>query len=127
MQTIREQFEAYLKDKVEATNKRLLVEASNKKKNNAWEHATQFWQLICKDPELRRGFPVPAATETSDNLASMIWRTGRFTIQVEIYPDGSLEWFGQDSRSTSYVGCEDPVALDDPELWAWLRKVATAI
>lgn len=52
------------------------------------------------------GLPVPL-TQTTDEAIQLAWENGRHYFDVEIYPDGSLEWFYRDRESGEVEGTED--------------------
>ena len=79
-----------------------------------------FWQELRSS--FRGAFPVPQASPTPDLGLLMLWDRDRHHLEVEIYEDGTYDWFYRDRETESYLG-DEGLALDfrPPELLDHLR------
>jgi hypothetical protein len=79
-----------------------------------------FWRQLRS--LVNGAFPLPQAGPTPDQGLLMLWDRDRHHLEVEIYEDGTYDWFYRDRQTESYLG-DEGLALDvrPPELVGQLR------
>ena len=73
------------------------------------ESVKRFWRHL---RSLRSwNLPVPQAGPTEAPGFLLVWDRGRHHLEIEIYDDGTFDWFYRDRRDESYFG-DDGLAPD---------------
>lgn len=70
--------------------------------------ARKIWELLQRLPDVR--IPVPAASAGPDGQVFYSWNSGRHHFEIEILPNGDVEFFYRD-RETGRTGVEPPVQV----------------
>jgi hypothetical protein len=47
---------------------------------------------------------------TVDGNVQLAWTVGTHHVEIDVLPDGSIEWFHMDRDTKAYEGSEDPAA-----------------
>ena len=66
------------------------------------EYAVRFWHSL----RSRFSVPLPQAGPTEAPGLLLVWDRGRHHLQIEIFEDGSYDWFYRDRRNETYLGEE---------------------
>ncbi|WP_434042708.1 MULTISPECIES: hypothetical protein [Sorangium] len=82
--------------------------------------ALQLWHRICAEACP----PEPIVEVTSDGGLRFAWSTGRVYLDVEVYRDGTTEWFFKDRRSGQADGTDDERHTDlPPRFYDFVRGI----
>jgi hypothetical protein len=87
------------------------------------EELRHFWSLAFS--RLGPALPEPLTQPTSEGAWQLAWGAGRHYVEVDVYPDGSLEWFYRDREAGAVEGTADgPIQRPPPELFEKIRLAA---
>lgn len=90
------------------------------KHGGAWGQARSFWnELLSTAP----GIPAPAASDTDEGSAQLVWSHSDILLEVELDGSGMIEWYARDRQTGEDAGSDEPVGSDDPALMLWLHEL----
>ncbi len=77
------------------------------------KHVRRFWHSLRS--QLSPDLPVPQAGPTEAPGLLLVWDRDRHHLEVEIFQDGTYDWFYRDRRSEAYLGDEGLAAEARPQ------------
>jgi hypothetical protein len=88
------------------------------------EAVSTFW-LSARQATGSLLLPPPTALPSEDGSTHLVWGGDRHHLSVDLYPDGSFEWFYRDRLTDAFDGTDEERAAGMPEAFARrLRLVA---
>jgi tetratricopeptide (TPR) repeat protein len=90
------------------------------KSSQPWAHARTFWEQA---KARVAGLVAPAALDTAEHAAQLVWSRPDLLVEVEFDERGQLHWFARDRQSETTDGTETPSPTAEEALWAWLQRM----
>jgi len=56
--------------------------------------------------------PTPLTQLTNMNAVQLAWDSGRYYLDIDVFPDGTLQWFFRDRSSNELDGTDDDEFLE---------------
>ena len=91
---------------------------------NYADAARALWgKLVRSVPQIR----IPQAGPTPDGSFQLVWDRGEHHVEVDVYPEGHLEWFYRNRRTGEVEGADEQIGDLPPLLVKHLESCAFGV